>query len=268
MRLGTLFLIITVLALAGSLGFMLTEGISFFDAIYLTVITISTVGYGDVTPTTFAGKVLAMVLVMLGVAIFLGVVAEGTQLLLQRREEPLRQRRVQILMGLFFGELGNDLLNFCASSDPKISEFHKSLDLDEKTGEVKFASINSKLATYSFTIDSSRVDFAGIKQLLVLKGEQLMRLLENPSLQARESFTELLRNIFHLREELVARKDLSGLPQADIQHLTGDLERVYPLLAGQWLGYMKYLAENFEFLYSLALRTNPFNPSRSALVEK
>jgi voltage-gated potassium channel len=56
-----------VLILFGTLSYRLLEGLSLLDALYLTVITLSTVGYGDVVPHTTAGKVFTIVLVVVGV---------------------------------------------------------------------------------------------------------------------------------------------------------------------------------------------------------
>lgn len=51
----------------GILGFMLLEQVSFFDALYWAVLTIATVGYGDVVPQTFGGKLFAVFFVITGV---------------------------------------------------------------------------------------------------------------------------------------------------------------------------------------------------------
>lgn len=54
---------------AGSAGFSMLEGISLFDALWLTIITVLTVGYGDLVPQTTNGKIFAMVLIPLGISI-------------------------------------------------------------------------------------------------------------------------------------------------------------------------------------------------------
>jgi len=43
---------------------------SFIDALWWSFSTTSTVGYGDVVPITFAGKVIGILLMLIGVAIF------------------------------------------------------------------------------------------------------------------------------------------------------------------------------------------------------
>jgi len=53
----------------GVAGIWYFEDLSFFEAIYLTIITITTVGYGDYTPQTFYGRVFTVGLVISGVGI-------------------------------------------------------------------------------------------------------------------------------------------------------------------------------------------------------
>jgi voltage-gated potassium channel len=55
------------LILLGTIGFHLLENLPPFDALYLTVMTLSTVGYGDVVPRTVAGKTFTIFLVVVGV---------------------------------------------------------------------------------------------------------------------------------------------------------------------------------------------------------
>lgn len=55
------------LLISGTLGFHWVEGWTFFDGFYMTLMTLTTVGYGEVHPLSFAGKVLASALMMGGV---------------------------------------------------------------------------------------------------------------------------------------------------------------------------------------------------------
>ena len=56
--------------LAGTVFYHLVEGWSWFDSLYFSVITLSTVGYGDFSPTTTISKLFTVVYIFLGISIF------------------------------------------------------------------------------------------------------------------------------------------------------------------------------------------------------
>jgi len=95
----------------------------------------------------------------------------------------------------------------------------------------------------------------------------LIRLLENPSLQEHEAFTDLLQAIFHLRDELIHRPELFRLPDTDLAHLANDARRIYVLLLREWVDYMSYLRSNYPYLFSLGMRTNPFSQTTSPVIQ-
>ena len=45
-----------------------------------------------------------------------------------------------------------------------------------------------------------------------------------------------------------------------------DMNRAYRLLLLEWLEHMNHLQEDYPYLFSLAVRTNPFNPEASVIV--
>lgn len=63
----------------GTLGFRVIEGWSFANSLYATVQTLTTVGYGDVTPQSAAGRLFAVVIMLIGV----GGVALGASTIVQ-----------------------------------------------------------------------------------------------------------------------------------------------------------------------------------------
>jgi len=91
----------------------------------------------------------------------------------------------------------------------------------------------------------------------------LLRLLENPNLLEHEQFTELLWAAFHLADELSHRSSVRDLPETDCRHLSGDIKRTHALLVREWLSHMEHLKVDYPYLFSLAIRTNPFDPNAS-----
>lgn len=96
----------------------------------------------------------------------------------------------------------------------------------------------------------------------------MLRLLENQNLLEHDAFTGLLMAVFHLAEELESRPDLSGLSELDLRHIAGDMQRAYSLLISEWLSYMKHLRDNYPYLFSFAMRTNPFDPNASPEIKE
>lgn len=64
--------LIVVLVAIGTVVFHFVEGWKWLDALYFTVITLSTVGYGDFSPQTNLGKILTMLYIVFGVSVMLG----------------------------------------------------------------------------------------------------------------------------------------------------------------------------------------------------
>lgn len=58
-----------VLVLTSSIIMMYTEGKSFFDALWWSIVTVTTVGYGDISPETGVGRVMAVILMLFGIGL-------------------------------------------------------------------------------------------------------------------------------------------------------------------------------------------------------
>jgi voltage-gated potassium channel Kch len=73
-----LLLLLIVILCSGTLFYHDIEGWSWLDSLYFSVVTITTVGYGDLTPHTPIGKIFTMVYLLLGIGIlftFVGLIA-------------------------------------------------------------------------------------------------------------------------------------------------------------------------------------------------
>jgi voltage-gated potassium channel len=61
------------------------EGWSWIDAVYFSVVTIATVGYGDITPQTAIGKIFTIGYIFSGIGIFVAAVTALAQATLQAK---------------------------------------------------------------------------------------------------------------------------------------------------------------------------------------
>jgi hypothetical protein len=171
-----------------------------------------------------------------------------------------------MVIGAFFSEVGTKLLTYLSDFDPKLDDIRKHLIVTNDWSEKEFKSVSKVMKNYDYDIEIQKIDLEELRSFLISKRSFLVRMLENPVLLEHESFTELLRATFHLTEELAARKNVRELPEADIKHLSGDIRRAYILFVASWLDYMSHLKDNYPYLFSLAIRTNPFDEEASPII--
>ncbi|MFP3868543.1 MAG: potassium channel family protein [Desulfobacteraceae bacterium] len=87
-------LLLLVIILLGSLGYSLIEGWNFFDGLYMTVITLTTVGYGEVFgPLSRPGRFFTMVLIFTGTGFMLYVVGYWAQVIVEGQIRDVLGRR-------------------------------------------------------------------------------------------------------------------------------------------------------------------------------
>jgi hypothetical protein len=254
--------------IGGTAGIMAAENLSFLNAFYFMIVTMATVGYGDVHPVTAAGKALTILIIITGVGTFVGAIANATEVMLARRDMQVRMNKLNMVIGVFFSEVGLRLLALFSAADPRLEDIRGKLIVTGKWTDQEFRNVSAEIRLYDCTIRTDAVDLAQLQAFTLQKRDFLVRLLENPILLEHETFTDLLRAVFHLTEELAYRAEVSDLPASDRGHLAFDMKRAYMLLISEWLDYMQYLKTNFPYLFSLALRTNPFDRQAQVVVRE
>ena len=108
-------LLLVLALLYGTIGYRVIEGYSLLDAVYMTVITLATIGYGEIEPLSPTGRIFTITLVAFGVVVVFDLIARFTTLLASGRlsrsiERRAMQREISRLSDHFvicaFGRVG------------------------------------------------------------------------------------------------------------------------------------------------------------------
>ncbi|NTW28551.1 MAG: hypothetical protein HGA39_04205 [Coriobacteriia bacterium] len=180
--------------------------------------------------------------------------------LLRERERRALLQKLNMVIGAFFSEIGGELLGRIAGADRNLASVRDDLIPRSTWTPTHYALARQALARHKPSIDVTACDLHELKEMLVRHRQFVLGLLGNQALLDHQAFTELLWAITHLAEELQARQSLENLPEADAAHIAVDIRRAYNLLTSQWLDYMSHLQAQYPFLFSLAVRLNPFDP--------
>lgn len=118
-RLAMFVLIILLMAVTGSIGFVLLEGWSFAESLYMTVITLSTVGFAEVHPLHPGGRAFTTALIVAGIATVAYLFSAVSQYVVSGelrgtiRSRRMRQR-IEALSGHYvvcgFGRVGREVV--------------------------------------------------------------------------------------------------------------------------------------------------------------
>lgn len=82
-RLLTALAALIAVAFVGAFGYALIEGWPLFDGLYMTVITIATVGYGETHPLSHQGQAFTILLILLGSGVMLYAVSALTAFIVE-----------------------------------------------------------------------------------------------------------------------------------------------------------------------------------------
>jgi voltage-gated potassium channel len=88
-----LIMLAALLVITGTLGYILIEGWAILDALFMTIITLATVGYGEVHALSRTGQVYTIFLIVMGVSFFLYVAGAIIQFMVEGRMLILMGRR-------------------------------------------------------------------------------------------------------------------------------------------------------------------------------
>lgn len=180
--------------------------------------------------------------------------------LLEKREREALLNKLNMVIGAFFSETGTGLMGRLVTFDKGLDHIATHLRFNGSWSAREFEAARTEVSEHEHDVSLDAGDLEDLKAYLLGQRQFLLRLLENQSLLEHAAFTDMLWAVFHLTEELVARPDLGAMPPADRRHVELDMARAYGRLLAEWLRYVEHLKRQYPYLYSFAVRTNPFDP--------
>ncbi len=188
--------------------------------------------------------------------------------IIDANEKQEKLQKLNMVIGAFYSELGNFLLGYLKDDFDNRKEMTIALNISPKWTREDFRNAAGFVQAMKVKPDVRKMDLEGLKKYLAGKREFLLELLANPGLLENDKFTDVLWAVTHLDEELEARPSLANLPDSDFEHLGGDISRAFSRLIGGWLEYVEHLKGKYPYLFSLVVRTHPFQENPSAVVRQ
>jgi hypothetical protein len=186
--------------------------------------------------------------------------------LLSRRQKSAIALKLNMVIGAFFSELGTPFLARLLPAMCGAPDIKERLHVKASWKKDDFARASQYARTLTCEPDMNQLDLYELKAYMLEKRNFILRLLENPNLIEHDRFTDLLWAVMHVVDELEARQALTGLPTADEAHLRLDIRRAFNAVTAEWILYVEHLKSNYPYLFSLVVRTHPFQEAPSATV--
>lgn len=161
-------------------------------------------------------------------------------------------KKINVIISAFFTETGTAILEALSELDENNN--FKMLDMKDLSSKNKIKEIKKQIKELDYSINVNREKLGYLKNMLAQKKPFLINILENSNLYEHDTFTDMLWSVFHVADELQNIESLSDIRREDCEHLQTDILRAYPLVLSEWVDYMKYLHDDYPYMFSLALR--------------
>ncbi|MDX9693252.1 MAG: NAD-binding protein [Methanothermobacter sp.] len=133
-------LALIILLIYGVIGSILIMGLNFYDAIYFTIVTLATVGYGDIVPHTISQKIFSVTLAIGGVGLIAYVFTIGVTVVAMTLEETVSGAKIRRMMKAMenhfilcgFGRVGSATFKELRKRKHKVIIIEKDRTLVEK----------------------------------------------------------------------------------------------------------------------------------------
>ena len=108
-----------------------SEFTTFSDAIWFSVVTVATIGYGDIVPVTIEGRILATFLIIFGVSVF-GIITGSISSYIVSRKIKSSQRSLDGLLPFYMGNFGSGKSDEILDRLEQIEKKLDGMNLDQK----------------------------------------------------------------------------------------------------------------------------------------
>lgn len=163
-------------------------------------------------------------------------------------------KKINVIISAFFAETGMSILYALSELDG--NDNFRKLDLTDLSSKGRIKAVKNQIKEFEYEIKATPEKLEHLRGVLSQKKSFLINMLENSNLYEHDSFTDMLWSVFHIADELQSIDKVSDVTREDCEHLKADILRAYPIVLSEWVDYMKYLHDDYPYLFSLAIRKN------------
>jgi voltage-gated potassium channel len=262
LELLTLFSFLMFVLLVGSSAIYLFESEEsggqiggFFEGIYWALVTLSTVGYGDITPHTLEGRLVTMVLIISG----LGVLSFFTSIIVSAFQEKLgevRDRRVAMMLEkkknftiiCGFGRVGQVVAEYLARDKQAFVIIDFDSEAVERARRLGYLAVEGKAERIEL-LQSLGVGRSAAK-VLCLTGDDVVNVFVTLSARQLDENIEIISRANH-------HQTLNKLVQAGANHAVEPF-KIVGLIAGEYVGQ----PVAFEAIHGIVMGENDITLER------
>jgi voltage-gated potassium channel len=259
--LGILIVAVTALVVACSVILMVVEDLDPLETFYFAVVTVTTVGYGDIHPKTNLGMILSVVMILGGVCIFTGGVGLIANAIVSKRDSEAAEAKTRLLLRLFMNTMGVELLDRFNASNPEIERLRTKLSQYDLSAEKEVKRAKQDLVTSDFVVDMNRVDSKEWRSFLKSHSQVFLVLLSNPAVSEGVRVTSVLQRTYDL--DLALEAFMSAAPTDSADWLRSELENIYYEMTLLWIDYAAAVFRAYRHAVSNLSVSNPFRETKS-----
>jgi voltage-gated potassium channel len=161
-----LIMLVAILSF-GTFGYMLIEHSSFMDSLYMTMITISTIGYGEIFPLDTKGRIFTMILILVGVGFVMFMFSKITEAVVEGELRALygRLKMKKKVLGLTdhyiicgFGRIGRVICNLLKEAGKSFVVIENNPEVIRELNDLNFLFLDGEASSDDMLLQ------AGVKQ--------------------------------------------------------------------------------------------------------